>query len=461
MAFLSANTGRQLFNIDLTKDLKKDQKFNKFMLISLKETKSQLVLAISEDEEIPRVQAYPSADVPEHLDLEKEQLYFTSINKETGVLAGYQIAKDWQARKVWQMSLGLGQTESIHQVRSHHQTASDIEHEHYLPTSFVGDNIIYKYLDSNLFAVSTVDHSREELSIYIINGISGKVVYKFHESSVVTKSPIDMVLSENYFILTFYRASQKSASGSGLGAGPSNLPQQELSVTEFYQSREESDTLALLKDFYFGKAARLTQTRFSSFDMEMPVVAQQSYLLTIDVKKIGLTRTMNHVSNKMLVLITTNDQVYTIEHAMFTARRQTKAEAEAAKEREEAKAMSFGKYNLSQEEHIVDVKSPMFPPYDGVIAQRNTRFISYDLHLVDLKNIVAFPTRLESTSAVFSYGHDLFYARINPEGNFDRLHENFKAPLLFGIIAALVIALYASMSYTSSTELKEKFLLSK
>lgn len=101
MAFLSASTGRQLFNIDLTKDLKKDQKFDKFMLVSLKETKSQLVLAISEDEEIPRVQAYPRADVPEQLDLEKEQLYFTSINKATGVLAGYQIAKDWQARKVW------------------------------------------------------------------------------------------------------------------------------------------------------------------------------------------------------------------------------------------------------------------------------------------------------------------------------------------------------------------------
>ena len=95
MAFLSASTGRQLFNIDLTKDLKKDQKFDKFMLVSLKETKSQLVLAISEDEEIPRVQAYPRADVPEQLDLEKEQLYFTSINKATGVLAGYQIAKDW------------------------------------------------------------------------------------------------------------------------------------------------------------------------------------------------------------------------------------------------------------------------------------------------------------------------------------------------------------------------------
>jgi len=237
------------------------------------------------------------------------------------------------------------------------------------------------------------------------------------------------------------------------------LPQQELSVTEFYQSREESDTLSLLKDFYLGKADRLTQTKFSSFDLEMPVVAQQSYLLTVDVKRIGLTRTMQHVANKMLVLITTNDQVYTIEHALFTARRQTKAEADAAAEKAAAIVSTFGKYNVTPEEHVVDVKSAFFPQYDGVIAQRNTRFISYDLQLVDLRNIVAFPTRLESTSAVLAFGHDIFYARINPESNFDRLHEGFKAPLLFGTIAGLILALYAATVYVKSSEAKEQFLL--
>jgi len=73
--------------------------------------------------------------------------------------------------------------------------------------------------------------------------------------------------------------------------------------------------------------------------------------------------------------------------------------------------------------------------------------------------VLAFPTRLESTSAVLSFGHDIFYARINPEANFDRLHENFKAPLLFATIAGLVLALYGAMAYTSSNETKEKFLL--
>jgi hypothetical protein len=92
-------------------------------------------------------------------------------------------------------------------------------------------------------------------------------------------------------------------------------------VTEFYQSKEEADTLKLLKDFYFNNADRLTQTQFSSFDMEAPVVIQESYLLTMDVKKIALTQSVQHITGKMLVLITSNDQVYSIENSLFSARR--------------------------------------------------------------------------------------------------------------------------------------------
>lgn len=73
-----------------------------------------------------------------------------------------------------------------------------------MPTAFVGDNLIYKYLDSNLFALSTISLT-DTLSIYIINGISGKVVYKFSVESVSSEHPIDMVLSENQFVLAFKR----------------------------------------------------------------------------------------------------------------------------------------------------------------------------------------------------------------------------------------------------------------
>ena len=108
--------------------------------------------------------------------------------------------------------------------------------------------MIWKYLDSNLFAVTTFNTDSSALSIYIVNGISGKIVYKFEENNVSKGEPVDMFLSENYFVLAFKRAS----------VAPGSLPQQELSVTEFYQSKEEADTVKLLKDFYINKAERLT-----------------------------------------------------------------------------------------------------------------------------------------------------------------------------------------------------------
>lgn len=108
---------------------------------------------------------------------------------------------------------------------------------------------------------------------------------------------------------------------------------------------------------------------------------------------------------------------------------------------------------------VFEVKSPLLPLYDGVIPQKNTRFVSYDLQLLNLKKLYTFPTRLESTSQVIALGHDIFFARITPESNFDRLHENFKGILLIGVIAGLAIALAAAITYQSSKDLKEKFLM--
>uniref|UniRef100_A0A7S3N288 ER membrane protein complex subunit 1 n=1 Tax=Strombidium inclinatum TaxID=197538 RepID=A0A7S3N288_9SPIT len=164
---------------------------------------------------------------------------------------------------------------------------------------------------------------------------------------------------------------------------------------------------------------------------------------------------MSHVTNKALVFITSNNQVYSVEHQLYTARRQTKEEAEAAKERELEQSLSLLPKN---ETDLLDVKSVLFPQYDGMIPQRNTKFISYDLDLVNLDKLISFSTRLESTSAILATGHDVFFARFMPEGNFDRLNENFKSPLLFGVIVVLVVALFAAQTYIKNKELKEAFL---
>jgi hypothetical protein len=73
-----------------------------------------------------------------------------------------------------------------------------------MPTSFSGENIIYKYLDSNIFALATTSKA-DDLVFYLINGVSGKVIYKFFEKKVRLDLHFDMLLSENTFITSFQR----------------------------------------------------------------------------------------------------------------------------------------------------------------------------------------------------------------------------------------------------------------
>jgi len=188
-------------------------------------------------------------------------------------------------------------------------------------------------------------------------------------------------------------------------------------------------------------------------------VIQQSYLLTVDVKSLALTQSQNHVTSKSLIVITSDDQVYSIENSLFTARRQTKDEADALAERTLEKQLALGaasERNLT--DTLLEIKSNLFPPYDGIISKKNTKYISYDLDLVDLREIITLSTRLESTTGVLAVGHDIFFSRFMPEGNFDRLHENFKAPLLFAVIVVLVLGLYSASLYVKSKEKRDTFL---
>jgi hypothetical protein len=69
-------------------------------------------------------------------------------------------------------------------------------------------------LDSNVFALATVSSQTSgDLIVYLINGISGKIVHRYLEKRVRLDMTIDFVLSEHLFILAFQR---QEAAASGL-----------------------------------------------------------------------------------------------------------------------------------------------------------------------------------------------------------------------------------------------------
>lgn len=149
---------------------------------------------------------------------------------------------------------------------------------HFTPTAFSGENIIYKHLDSNVFALATYSQdSINELFVYLINGISGKVIHRYLEKRVRLDLTIDFVLSEHLFILAFQR---QDING---------LSHQEITVTELYSQRQEANTKSLLMEYYSRGEDRLLQKHFSSFLVDQPVIVQESYVLPFTIKALSLT----------------------------------------------------------------------------------------------------------------------------------------------------------------------------
>jgi hypothetical protein len=198
--------GMEYYLAPLTAGLKRD-----FLLVSVGgESKAQFVLAITNHalaKGEPLVM-FPPEEFSSAF-LENENVYFTHADKSKGLISGYRLRKDLVAVKIWSLNLDK-QSEFILKLETQLQTASSIDHLHFTPTAFSGENIIYKHLDSNVFCLITrsKDTSLDggnEVIVYLINGVSGRVLHRYVERKVRLDLPFDIVLSENMFVFAFQR----------------------------------------------------------------------------------------------------------------------------------------------------------------------------------------------------------------------------------------------------------------
>jgi hypothetical protein len=218
-------------------------------------------------------------------------------------------------------------------------------------------------------------------------------------------------------------------------------------VAEFYKKKVEDDTVKILKSWWKG-IDQFASDVYSVFSEEnVPEFVQESYILPFSVKSIQFTETMNHVTGQNLIILTTQNQLYQLPHARFTARRPLKGsddvqDAVAASfevEEEEIESLDDLFKKDDDKKKPIKIKSPMFPKYDPVLSKDSKSYVTYDLSLTNLTDVITFKTNLESTSQVFAYGHDLFMSRVNPNKQFDLLQEDFPYSLMFLGIFALIV----------------------
>lgn len=180
------------------------------------------------------------------------------------------------------------------------------------------------------------------------------------------------------------------------------------------------------------------------------MIIQESYLLPFAVKSIVLSQTIHHISSKSLIAVTRDNQVYQIDHMLYTARRP----------HTDTLGLTGATPDEEKKEGILELKSVAFPPYDAVIAVNPHKYLSYGMNLVDLRTVKSFSTRLESTSQVLVYGFDLFFVRVSPDLTFDLLQENFNYTLLFTFIGGLFITMVLVKMFIDSKTKQNNFLMS-
>lgn len=187
------------------------------------------------------------------------------------------------------------------------------------------------------------------------------------------------------------------------------ISQQEISVTEFFKPRIEDDTFSMLKDYMKG-AKRITDEKYSSFSEENnPEFVSETYISPFSIKAMCLTQTRGRIAGKNLILVNGKNQVFQLEQFWYTARRPLKGGSGVKPEPDEPVNPFAPIDEEAEKKKPINLKSYDMVKYDPVLLERYQQMVSYSLDITELRNVMAFDTKLESTSQVFAYGHDLFF----------------------------------------------------
>ena len=259
----------------------------------------------------------------------------------------------------------------------------------------LGDrSVLYKYLNRNLALITAAGETTA--TFYLLDAISGKVLYTSTHSGVDTSQPITSTISENWFAYSFWGDVTDTSDAKGY----------QLVISELYESMIPNDRGPL------GSAANYS----SIYGVDAPpdpYVISQSYIITEPISYMAVTQTMQGITTRQLLcVLPESNAIIGIPRAILDPRRPVGRDPGAA-----------------------EVEEGLFK-YSPVLEFDGRWFITHSREVAGIKKVISEPTLLESTSVIFAFGQDVFGTRVAPSQAFDILGKGFsKLQLLFTVIA--------------------------
>ncbi|KAG0637948.1 hypothetical protein HOY80DRAFT_1049643 [Tuber brumale] len=284
-------------------------------------------------------------------------------------------------------------TEKIHSI---------INRPAYDPIASIGKvlsdrSVMYKYINKNLITIIATDLSHSSASIYILESVSGAILYSAIHVGVDTSKSIAATMSENWLVYSYF--------GAGDVNGKPTAQGYHLVVSELFESRLPN---------YRGPLATAQTYSALAGEIGRPHVLSHSYIFPAEISSLGVTTTKQGITTReVLAMMPWSSSIIALPKRLLDPRRPVDRDPNEA-EREEG----LMKYAPALE---IDPRS----------------VINHKRELLGITDIVATPAQLESTSIIFAYGGDLFGTRVTPSMPFDVLGKGFSKIQLVGTILAL------------------------
>ena len=272
----------------------------------------------------------------------------------------------------------------------------------------LGDRtVLYKYLNPNIILATAVSAESKSASFYLIDSVSGDVLYSTTHEGVDTEQPIASALTENWFAYSLWSdilpTSPTASSSKGY----------QLFVSELFESEVPNDRGPLGAS---NNVSSLQPSANPESGAALPYVLTASFVIPERISHMAVTATAQGITSRELICTLPDSQaLVAIPRVLLDPRRPFGRDLTA----------------LEREEGLF--------PYSPNLEFEPRMVVTYSRDVLGIKRVITRPAILESTSLLFAYGIDIFGTRVTPSFAFDVLGSSFNKLSLVATVAALAV----------------------
>jgi len=336
-----------------------------------------------------------------------QQIYFYTSDEATSTVTGYS----WSPSSASSKAVPVWTSKFEGKISTVSPNTSPQNEHIYSSVIISGKKVLHKYLNPNLFLVSSIESLEDSktLHLYMIDSVTGRRVQ--HATFEDIEGPVSTLIDDNVVLCQYMSAKPRR-------------PQ--LTVFELFVNSPSDQDASFIRSV-IDRFSTQKQQVIASQDLQTPVMLQATYILPYAARTIVPTKTSIGVTSKEYLLALTNDQIMQLNKKAVDVRRP--------------------RAGMPIDEELV--------PYNPYVPYSTFNILTYNRTVYHVNHIHTEPSRLESTTHVFAHGIDNFYRRIAPSKPFDSLEEGFSHTLLLLTITGVILLTLAAKVYSERKALTQ------